>query len=85
MLVLATKICVVRFVLNHDCFRAPLGRQRAVTMGGSPKGMDLMLDEKPAMVATLHESWKRFHPEISISFGSPTGHVAPTRVATSGS
>ena len=33
------------------------------------KFMDLMLDEKPAMVATLHESWKRFHPEISISFG----------------
>ena len=31
--------------------------------------MDLMLDESPAVVATLHESWKRFHPEISISFG----------------
>ena len=31
--------------------------------------MDLMLDEKPAMVATLHESWKRFHPEIDVSFG----------------
>ncbi len=30
--------------------------------------MDLMLDEKPAMVATLHESWKRFHPEIPVSF-----------------
>ena len=31
--------------------------------------MDLMRDERPAMVATLHESWKRFHPEISVSFG----------------
>jgi hypothetical protein len=31
--------------------------------------MDLMLDEAPAMVATLHESWKRFHPEIDVSFG----------------
>lgn len=33
------------------------------------KLMDLMLAEGPAVVATLHESWKRFHPEISISFG----------------
>ena len=30
--------------------------------------MDLMIAEKPAVVVTLHESWKRFHPEISVSF-----------------
>ena len=31
--------------------------------------MDLVLDERPALVATLHESWKRFHPEVPVSFG----------------
>ena len=31
--------------------------------------MDLMLDEKPDLCTTLHESWKRFHPEIRASFG----------------
>ncbi len=31
--------------------------------------MDLVLDERPALVATLHESWKRFHPEVPQSFG----------------
>ncbi len=31
--------------------------------------MDLMLDETPALVATLHESWKRYHPEVAVSFG----------------
>ena len=30
--------------------------------------MDLILAERPALVATLHESWKRFHPEIKDSF-----------------
>ncbi len=31
--------------------------------------MQLMHDERPALVATLHESWKRFHPEVPQSFG----------------
>lgn len=31
--------------------------------------MDLVLAERPALMATLHESWKRFHPEIPVSFG----------------
>ncbi|PKN58205.1 MAG: hypothetical protein CVU56_07155 [Deltaproteobacteria bacterium HGW-Deltaproteobacteria-14] len=31
--------------------------------------MDLVLDERPALIATLHESWKRFHPEVPVSFG----------------
>lgn len=31
--------------------------------------MDLMLDERPALVATLHESRKRYHPEVVPSFG----------------
>lgn len=31
--------------------------------------MDLMLDEQPALVTTLHESWKRYDPEVNPSFG----------------
>ncbi len=31
--------------------------------------MDLMLDEKPALVTTLHESWKRYDPAVNPSFG----------------
>jgi len=31
--------------------------------------MDLVCDERPALVATLHESWKRFHPAVPVSFG----------------
>ena len=31
--------------------------------------MDLVLDERPALVVTLHESWKRYDPEITPSFG----------------
>lgn len=31
--------------------------------------MDLMEDEAPALVVTLHESWKRFHPDVPVSFG----------------
>lgn len=31
--------------------------------------MDLVLAERPALVATLHESMKRHHPEIPQSFG----------------
>lgn len=33
------------------------------------KFMDLVIDEKPALVVTLHESWKRFSPEVNPSFG----------------
>jgi predicted deacylase len=33
------------------------------------KFMALVEDEKPALMATLHESLKRFHPEIPASFG----------------
>ena len=31
--------------------------------------MDLMIDEKPVLLATLHESWKRHHPDVPASFG----------------
>lgn len=31
--------------------------------------MDLMIDETPALVATLHESHKRYDPEVNPSFG----------------
>lgn len=31
--------------------------------------MDLMLDERPALVATLHESRKRYDPQVTPSFG----------------
>jgi hypothetical protein len=31
--------------------------------------MDLIEQEKPALVVTLHESMKRYHPEIPVSFG----------------
>lgn len=31
--------------------------------------MDLVLDERPALVATLHESWKRYDPNKQPSFG----------------
>jgi hypothetical protein len=29
----------------------------------------LVEHERPALLMTLHESWKRFHPEIRVSFG----------------
>jgi hypothetical protein len=29
----------------------------------------LTLAERPALMLTLHESWKRFHPELPVSFG----------------
>ncbi len=29
----------------------------------------LALTERPALMLTLHESWKRFHPELPVSFG----------------
>lgn len=31
--------------------------------------MDLVLDERPDLVATLHESQKRYHPDVTPSFG----------------
>lgn len=31
--------------------------------------MQLVLDERPALVATLHESWKRYDPNVTPSFG----------------
>lgn len=31
--------------------------------------MDLVLEERPALIATLHESWKRHHPDFPVSFG----------------
>ncbi|MBT3222504.1 MAG: hypothetical protein HN348_25810 [Proteobacteria bacterium] len=31
--------------------------------------MDLVLDERPALVCTLHESKKRYNPEVKPSFG----------------
>jgi uncharacterized protein len=31
--------------------------------------MQLILDERPALVATLHESWKRYDPSVTPSFG----------------
>lgn len=33
------------------------------------KFMDLVLDERPALVVTLHESWKRYSPTVTPSFG----------------
>jgi hypothetical protein len=33
------------------------------------KFMDLVEDERPALVATLHESWKRYDPRVVPSFG----------------
>lgn len=31
--------------------------------------MDLMLEERPVLLATLHESTKRYHPDVPASFG----------------
>jgi predicted deacylase len=43
---------------------ADIGEQRLAA-----KFMALVEDEKPALMATLHESLKRFHPEVPQSFG----------------
>jgi len=43
--------------------------------------MDLVLDERPALVATLHESWKRFHPEVPVSFGQTVVYGVEPRPA----
>lgn len=44
---------------NADAYELRLAR----------KFMDLVEDEKPALVATLHESQKRYDPEVQPSFG----------------
>lgn len=31
--------------------------------------MDLVMAERPSVMATLHESWKRHHPDFPVSFG----------------
>lgn len=31
--------------------------------------MDLVMAERPRVMATLHESWKRHHPDFPVSFG----------------
>ncbi len=31
--------------------------------------LELVIAERPALLVTLHESWKRYHPEIPVSFG----------------
>ncbi len=56
---------------GHDlnrCFpgasTADIGEQRLAA-----KFMALVEDEKPALMATLHESLKRFHPDVPQSFG----------------
>ncbi len=36
--------------------------------------MELVLRERPALVVTLHESLKRYHPEIPVSFGQTVVH-----------
>jgi hypothetical protein len=43
---------------------APEGERRLAR-----RFMDLVLDERPALVATLHESQKRYHPDVRPSFG----------------
>ena len=50
--------------------------------------MKLIADEKPTLMATLHESWKRFHPEIPVSFGQtivyavqPMPEIVPSVIA----
>ncbi len=43
--------------------------------------MDLVDAERPALVATLHESWKRFHPDVPQSFGQTVVYGVPERPA----
>jgi predicted deacylase len=41
--------------------------------------MELVADERPALMATLHESLKRFHPQVPQSFGQTVVYgVQPT-------
>jgi len=43
--------------------------------------MDLVLSERPALVATLHESWKRYHPAVPQSFGQTVVYGVEPRPA----
>ncbi|PIE18743.1 MAG: hypothetical protein CSA66_04070 [Proteobacteria bacterium] len=43
--------------------------------------MDLVEAERPALVATLHESWKRFHPAVPASFGQTVVYGVEPRPA----
>ena len=72
-------------VMNHPAFRArsrtaPGGLDlnrcfpgdagaKARELRLARRFMDLVLDERPALVATLHESRKRYDPEVTPSFG----------------
>lgn len=72
-------------VLNPPAYRnrtrtAPDGLDLNRCFPGDPKSehreqrlahqlMQLVLKEQPAVIATLHESTKRFHPEVPVSFG----------------
>ena len=41
--------------------------------------MDLVLAERPALLATLHESLKRHHPSFPVSFGQTITYGALPR------
>lgn len=43
--------------------------------------MSLVLDERPALMATLHESWKRHHPSFPVSFGQTITYGVEPRPA----
>lgn len=43
--------------------------------------MDLVLEERPALIATLHESWKRHHPDFPVSFGQTVTYGVEPRPA----
>lgn len=43
--------------------------------------MALVRSEAPALVATLHESWKRYHPEVPVSFGQTVVYGVKPRPA----
>jgi len=70
--------------MNPPAYRAreraaPLGLDLNRCFPGRPDGareerlariyMDLLLAETPRVMATLHESWKRHHPDFPVSFG----------------
>lgn len=64
----ARKRCAVGGLDLNRCFpgdaSAPEREKRLAR-----RFMDLVKDEQPALMATLHESWKRFHPDVPASFG----------------
>ena len=43
--------------------------------------MSLVLEERPALMATLHESWKRHHPSFPVSFGQTITYGVEPRPA----